>query len=42
MAMLEHVDFRRACNVVELGSGTGVITREILRRMTPDSRLFAL
>jgi len=42
MAMLEQVDFRSACTVVELGSGTGVITREILRRMTPDSRLFAL
>ena len=42
MAMLEQVDFRSACTVVELGSGTGVITREILRRMTSDSRLFAL
>ncbi|HYL36358.1 MAG TPA: methyltransferase domain-containing protein [Bryobacteraceae bacterium] len=42
MAMLEQVDFRKSCTVVELGSGTGVITREILRRMTADSRLFAL
>jgi phosphatidylethanolamine/phosphatidyl-N-methylethanolamine N-methyltransferase len=42
MAMLEKVDFRKACTVVELGAGTGVITHEILRRMTPDSRLFAL
>jgi phospholipid N-methyltransferase len=41
-AMLEQVDFRKACTVVELGSGTGAITHEILRRMTPDSRLFAL
>ncbi len=42
MAMLEQVDFRSARTLVELGSGTGVLTREILRRMTPDSRLFAL
>jgi len=41
-AMLDHVDFRKTCTVAELGSGTGVMTREILRRMTPDSRLFAL
>jgi len=34
--------FRKVRNLVELGSGTGVITQEILRRMTPDSRLFAL
>ena len=41
-AMLHQVNFRKVRNVVELGSGTGVITQEILRRMTPDSRLFAL
>lgn len=41
-AMLDQVDFRKRRTVVELGSGTGVMTREILRRMTPDSRLFAL
>jgi phospholipid N-methyltransferase len=40
--MLDQVDFQRARTFVELGSGTGVITHEILRRMTPDSRLFAL
>jgi len=42
VAMLEKVDFCSARTFVELGSGTGAITREILRRMTPDSRLFAL
>lgn len=42
MAMLENVDFRNARTFVELGSGTGVITREILRRMSPDSRLFVV
>jgi phospholipid N-methyltransferase len=40
--MLDQVNFRKVRNLVELGSGTGVITQEILRRLTPDSRLFAL
>jgi phospholipid N-methyltransferase len=40
--MLEAVDFRQPRVIVELGPGTGVMTRELLRRMTPDSRLFAL
>lgn len=40
-AMLDPVDFRNPCAIVELGPGTGVMTKEILRRMTPDSRLFA-
>ena len=42
MAMLDQVDFRGVRTLVELGPGSGVITREILSRMTPDSRLFAL
>ena len=41
-AMLDEVDFRNVRTLVELGSGTGVITQEILRRMGPESRLFAL
>jgi phospholipid N-methyltransferase len=41
-AMVDQVNFRKVRNLVEVGSGTGVITQEILRRMTPDSRLFAL
>lgn len=41
-AMLDQVNFERVRTLVELGSGTGVMTHEILRRMTPDSRLFAL
>jgi phospholipid N-methyltransferase len=40
-AMLDPVDFRKPRTIVELGPGTGVMTKEILRRMTPDSRLFA-
>ena len=42
MAMLDHVDFRNRRTLVELGAGTGVMTQEILRRMTPDSHLYAL
>ena len=41
-AMLDQVNFRKVRNLVELGSGTGAITQEILRRLPPDSRLFAL
>ena len=41
-AMLDQVDFRQVRCLVELGPGTGVITREILRRMSPDARLFVL
>lgn len=40
-AMLDPVDFRTPRTIVELGPGTGVMTKEILRRMTTDSRLFA-
>jgi Phospholipid N-methyltransferase len=40
-AMLDPIDFREPRTIVELGPGTGVMTKEILRRMTPDSRLFA-
>jgi len=40
--MLEPVDFNTAKNIVELGPGTGVFTKEILRRMRPDAKLTAL
>lgn len=39
--MLEQIDFSNVRTMVELGSGTGAITGEILRRMRPDARLFA-
>lgn len=39
--MCSYVDFSKAHTVVELGAGTGAITRELLKRMEPDSRLFA-
>ncbi|MBI4483981.1 MAG: methyltransferase domain-containing protein [Acidobacteria bacterium] len=41
-ALLEPVDFHSARILVELGSGTGAVTREILRRLAPDGRLYAL
>ncbi len=41
-AMLDRVDFGHARRVVEYGPGTGVFTREALRRLGPDGRLLAL
>jgi phospholipid N-methyltransferase len=40
--LVSSVDFDRAEIIVELGAGTGCVTREILRRMRPDARLLAL
>jgi phosphatidylethanolamine/phosphatidyl-N-methylethanolamine N-methyltransferase len=40
--MLEQVNFAGVRTLVELGAGTGVMTLEILRRMSPGSRLFAV
>lgn len=37
--MTEPIDFRTATVLVELGGGTGAITKEILRNMRPDARL---
>jgi phospholipid N-methyltransferase len=41
-ALLRSVDFDSSTVIVELGSGTGAVTSEILRRMSPDCRLYAL
>lgn len=38
--MLEPVDFSKAEIIIELGPGTGAITKEILKRMKSSSRLF--
>lgn len=38
--MLKPIDFSSARKIVELGAGTGVFTRRILRRMRPQSSLF--
>lgn len=41
-ALLKPIDFRRASTLVELGPGTGAVTRQVLKRMRPDARLFAI
>lgn len=41
-ALIAAVDFSRARVVVELGPGTGSITRGILRRLSPDAKLIAV
>lgn len=40
--LLAGIDFQQATAIVELGVGTGCVTREILRRMRPDARLVSL
>ena len=40
-ALLKPIDFQSVKTVVELGCGTGAVTREILKRMSPGARLFA-
>jgi phospholipid N-methyltransferase len=41
-AMLDQINFGRARRIVEYGPGTGVFTREIMRRLAPDGQLLAL
>lgn len=41
-SLLRGVDFTRATRVVELGVGTGCVTREVLRRLRSDARLVSL
>jgi len=41
-ALLRPIDFSKARVIVELGMGTGAITREILRRLHPGSVLYAV
>jgi phosphatidylethanolamine/phosphatidyl-N-methylethanolamine N-methyltransferase len=40
--MLSKIDFSSARLVVELGPGTGPMTREILTRLRPDARLVVI
>jgi phospholipid N-methyltransferase len=40
--VLRHIDFQRAQRIVELGPGTGVFTREALRRLAPGAEMLAL
>ena len=41
-ALLDPVDWHSVSCVVEYGPGTGVFTREILRRIGPNARLIAI
>jgi len=41
-ALLRQIDFGRCTQIVELGTGTGCITAEILGRMRPDAVLYAI
>lgn len=41
-AMLAPIDFEKAHHIVELGPGTGVITKGLLKRMRPDAKLTAV
>ena len=38
--MMSPVNFHRSSVIIELGAGNGVFTKEILKRMRPESRLF--
>ena len=38
-AMLDSVDWENARFIAELGAGTGVFTREIVRRARPDAKI---
>jgi phospholipid N-methyltransferase len=38
--LVRPVDFAKAKVIVELGAGTGAITRMILKKMRPDARLY--
>ncbi|MCL4213293.1 MAG: methyltransferase domain-containing protein [Gemmatimonadales bacterium] len=40
--MLRDVDFARARHVVQLGVGTGCITRALLKELRPDARLLSV
>src|ERR1700682_476632 len=41
-ALTRPIDFRHARTVVELGPGTGAVTKEILKHLRPDGKLFAI
>jgi phospholipid N-methyltransferase len=40
--MAQCIDFNRARTIVELGAGTGAVTRAILKRLPQEARLYAL
>lgn len=40
--LVRPVDYHEALHIVELGVGTGCVTRQLLKRMRPDARLISL
>ncbi len=38
--MCDKINFETATNIIELGPGTGVFTKEILKRAKPDAKIF--
>jgi len=38
--MVKNIDFNKSKIIVEIGAGTGAITKTILKNMSPDSKLF--
>ena len=38
-AVLDQIDWSRARSIAELGAGTGVFTRSIVRRAQPDAQI---
>ncbi|MEQ8954659.1 MAG: rRNA adenine N-6-methyltransferase family protein [Pseudomonadales bacterium] len=40
--LLASIDFDNTTAIVELGSGTGCVTKALLRRMRPDARLICM
>ena len=38
--MISPIDFKKARTIVELGPGTGIFTKEILKKLHPDGKLF--
>ena len=40
--LLRRIDFSRARTIVQLGIGTGCITKELLKRLHPEARLISI
>ncbi len=40
--MLKRIDFTKDINILELGPGTGVVTKQLLEKISPDSNLVCL
>ncbi len=41
-AMLKNIDFRTIHTVVELGPGTGIFTKELIKRCAPDANILLI